>query len=106
MGNRALYLNGASSEAALGVRAGYFLQWAIVRWLRETVARRWYDLHGTMSTPGVRQFKKGLAGPKVPEITMHEYEACESPLRRGLVAAGARLSELNRKPVHRRSGRV
>lgn len=88
IGDRAFYLNGASGEAALPVRGGYRLQWEVVRWLREATRCRWYDLYGAMSSAGVRQFKRGLVGPHAEEITVPEFEACESALAK-LVANSA-----------------
>ena len=41
IGNRAFYLHGASGDAGLEVRAGYFLQWMIVRWLKDRGRCRW-----------------------------------------------------------------
>lgn len=96
IGKCAFYLNGASGDAALDVRAGYFLQWAIVRWLKEDGRCRWYDLYGALSSPGVRQFKRGLVGANAPEIPMSEFEACESRLFASVVGAGLRLYEAHR----------
>jgi lipid II:glycine glycyltransferase (peptidoglycan interpeptide bridge formation enzyme) len=96
IGNCAIYLNGANGDAGLEVRAGYFLQWAIIRWLKEQGVCRWYDLHGVLSSPGVRQFKKGLVGAKAQAIPMNEFEACESRLLASFVEAGVRLHEAQR----------
>lgn len=97
IGNRAFYLNAASGSSALEVRAGYFLQWAIVRWLKEKGLCRWYDLYGAMSSPGVRQFKRGLVGARAPEIAVEEFEACESRLAAFVVRSGSLLNERYRK---------
>jgi hypothetical protein len=97
LGNRAVSLNTATGDAALEMRAGYFLQWTIVRWLKETGRCRWYDVFVGNSTPGVRQFKRGLVGAKAPEIAPGELEACEHRLTALLIEAGIRLRELHRK---------
>ena len=97
IGNRAFYLNAATAASALEVRAGYFLQWAIVRWLKDNARCRWYDLHGAMSSPGVRQFKKGLVGARAPEIAVQEFEACGSHLAAFVVRSGSRLNERYRR---------
>jgi hypothetical protein len=97
LGNRAFTLNAATGDAALAVRAGYFLQWSIVRWLREQGRYRWYDLNDSRSSPGVRQFKRGLVGVRAPEIAMSELEACGQRLPALTVAAAIRLHELHRK---------
>jgi len=62
-GDTAFYLFGASDDAALGLRAGYALQWWIVAWLSQSTVR-WYDLGGEAFEPGLRQFKKGLSGKR------------------------------------------
>jgi len=61
-GDRAVYLYGATSEQALPLRAGYFMHWHIIRWLRDNTAARWYDLGGTDGFLGLHQFKKGMVG--------------------------------------------
>lgn len=91
IGNKAFYLNGATGNAGLQVRGGYFLQWEIVRWLKERTECHWYDLYGAMSSPGVRQFKKGLVGAKACEIDIPEFEACEAPLVSVVVRNGVKL---------------
>lgn len=63
-GDRAVYLYGATSAAALELRAGYFLHWHIIRWLRDNTAARWYDLGGTDGFQGLHQFKKGMVGER------------------------------------------
>jgi hypothetical protein len=97
LGNRAVSLNIATGDAALVVRAGYFLQWTIVRWLKETGRCRWYDVFVGNSTPGVRQFKRGLVGAKALEIAPAELEACEHRLTALMIEVGIRLRELRRK---------
>lgn len=63
-GDRAVYLYGATSAAALYLRAGYFLHWHIIRWLRDNTQARWYDLGGTDGFQGLHQFKKGMVGER------------------------------------------
>ncbi|MDB5539923.1 MAG: family N-acetyltransferase [Devosia sp.] len=63
-GDRAVYLYGATSAAALELRAGYFLHWHIIRWLRDNTEARWYDLGGTDGFQGLHQFKKGMVGER------------------------------------------
>lgn len=105
IGDRAFYLNGASGDAALEVRGGHFLQWAIVRWLKEDGRCRWYDLYGAASSPGVRQFKRGLVGAKAPEIPMHEFEASGGYLSAWVVGGGRRFYQA-RDRVQTRWGRL
>lgn len=61
-GNRAVYLYGATNDKALPLRAGYFMHWHIIRWLRDNTAADWYDLGGTDGFQGLHQFKKGMVG--------------------------------------------
>jgi CelD/BcsL family acetyltransferase involved in cellulose biosynthesis len=61
-GERAVYLYGATLDSALPLRAGYFLHWNIIRWLRDHTGAQWYDLGGTDGYAGLHQFKKGMVG--------------------------------------------
>jgi hypothetical protein len=73
VGDMAFYVLGATSDAALELKAGYALQWWIVRWLSAQNVR-WYELGGT-GDPGIRQFKKGLIGKRGTILHMAgEYE--------------------------------
>ena len=61
-GDTAVYLFGATNDNALPLRAGYFLHWNIIRWLRDHTSAKWYDLGGTDGFQGLHQFKKGMVG--------------------------------------------
>ena len=61
-GDTAVYLYGATNDRALPLRAGYFLHWNIIRWLRDNTKATWYDLGGTDGFQGLHQFKKGMVG--------------------------------------------
>ncbi|MCB9994208.1 MAG: peptidoglycan bridge formation glycyltransferase FemA/FemB family protein [Hyphomicrobiaceae bacterium] len=61
-GDTAVYLYGATLDRALPLRAGYFLHWHIIRWLRDHTHASWYDLGGTDGFQGLHQFKKGMVG--------------------------------------------
>ncbi|MEO6012060.1 MAG: peptidoglycan bridge formation glycyltransferase FemA/FemB family protein [Devosia sp.] len=61
-GDRAVYLYGATTDSALPLRAGYFMHWHIIRWLRDNTPAKWYDLGGTDGFHGLHQFKKGMVG--------------------------------------------
>ncbi len=63
-GDHAVYLFGATNERALPLRAGYFLHWHIIRWLRDHTPANWYDLGGTDGFHGLHQFKKGMVGAR------------------------------------------
>ncbi len=61
-GDTAVYLYGATNGQALPLRAGYFLHWHIICWLRDNTEAKWYDLGGTDGFQGLHQFKKGMVG--------------------------------------------
>jgi hypothetical protein len=61
-GDRAVYLYGATNHKALPLRAGYFMHWHVIRWLRDNTTATWYDLGGTDGFQGLHQFKKGMVG--------------------------------------------
>jgi GNAT acetyltransferase-like protein len=84
-GDTAFYLFGASTDAALPLRAGYALHWWIVSWAADRGAR-WYDLGGEAMSEGLRQFKKGLVGKRGAVLTMRgEFDRWTS--RRGRLVA-------------------
>lgn len=61
-GDTATYLYGATNDDALKLRAGYFLHWHIIGWLRERSRAERYDLGGTDGFHGLHQFKSGMVG--------------------------------------------
>lgn len=70
MGDSAIYLLGATSDAGLNAKGAYLLQWTMMRLLKENGVR-FYDLGGIdpEANPGVYHFKKGLAGADVYQLT-------------------------------------
>ena len=92
-GQRAVYLYGATVAKALDLRAGYFLQWHILRWLRDNTAAEWYDLGGTDGFHGLHQFKKGMVGSAGlirPIPPTANYAAYRLPFMLGEAAFAAR----------------
>jgi hypothetical protein len=69
MGDSAIYLLGATSDAGLNAKGAYLLQWTMIQWLKEN-GIRWYDLGGINpeANPGVYTFKKGMSGVDVCQI--------------------------------------
>ena len=61
-GDTACYLYGATDDAALDLRAGYFMHWHTIRWLRDNTRATLYDLGGTDGFAGLHQFKSGMVG--------------------------------------------
>ena len=92
-GRSATYLYGATSDAALPLRAGYFMQWHIIRWLRENTKAELYDLGGTDGFQGLHQFKKGLVGTDgliTPVPPIYSYASNPVALVLGTAAYAAR----------------
>jgi hypothetical protein len=92
-GDTAVYLFGATNDRALPLRAGYFLHWHIIRWLRDNTKAEWYDLGGTDGFQGLHQFKKGMLGSagvisEVPAVA--NYAAYRLPMLLGTGAFAAR----------------
>jgi len=87
MGNSAIYLLGATSDAGLHTKGAYLLQWSVIQWLKENGVR-WYDLGGIdpEGNPGVFSFKKGLSGLDVCQI--NPLAASESAVSSAIVKAG------------------
>lgn len=88
-GDRAVYLYGATNDRALPLRAGYFMHWHIIRWLRDNTRAQWYDLGGTDGFQGLHQFKKGMVGDVgviTPVPPVANFAAYRLPF---LVGAGA-----------------
>ena len=95
MGNGAIYLLGATSDAGLNSRGAYLLQWTLICWLKER-GIRWYDLGGIdpEGNPGVHHFKKGLSGADICQID--PLVASFSPVSSGMVKAGMAIKRMLR----------
>jgi len=92
-GDTAVYLYGATNDQALPLRAGYFLHWHIIRWLRDNTKATWYDLGGTDGFQGLHQFKKGMVGDEgviSPVPPMANYTSRLLPFLLGTLAFAAR----------------
>ncbi len=92
-GECAAYLYGATNKKALGLRAGYFLQYNIIRWLRDNSCAKFYDLGGTDGYQGLHQFKKGMVGKRgiiIPTPPVMNYSSYFFPFLAGRLAFFAR----------------
>lgn len=87
IGDSAIYLLGATSDAGLNSKGAYLLQWTAICWLKERGIRS-YDLGGIdpEENPGVYHFKKGLSGADVCQIS--QFAASDSAVSSGMVKAG------------------
>ncbi|ODT69030.1 MAG: hypothetical protein ABS75_18430 [Pelagibacterium sp. SCN 63-23] len=101
-GERAVYLYGATNERALPLRAGYFLHWHVIRWLRDNTRARWYDLGGTDGFHGLHQFKKGMVGEAgrirpVPPVANYASRPLAHVLGTGAFATRDLLHKVRRR---------
>jgi hypothetical protein len=62
IGDRGIYLMGATNSVGLREKASYLLQWKMIEWMMQKKVK-WYDLGGANSkrNPGVYHFKAGLS---------------------------------------------
>jgi lipid II:glycine glycyltransferase (peptidoglycan interpeptide bridge formation enzyme) len=86
MGDSAIYLLGATSNAGLNSKGAYLLQWTLICWLKERGIKS-YDLGGIdpEENPGVYHFKKGLSGVDICQI--EPFVASDSTVSSGMVKA-------------------
>lgn len=101
-GDRAVYLYGATNDQALPLRAGYFMHWHIIGWLRDHTRASWYDLGGTDGFQGLHQFKKGMVGDAglirpVPPVANYASRPLAYLLGAGAFAAREAYNELRRR---------
>jgi hypothetical protein len=100
-GDRAVYLYGATNDKALPLRAGYFLHWHVIRWLRDNTPATWYDLGGTDGFQGLHQFKKGMVGEAgvirpVPPVANYASKPLAYMLGTGAFAARDAVYQVRR----------
>lgn len=87
MGDSAIYLLGATSDAGLNSKGAYFLHWTMISLLKEQGIRK-YDLGGIdpEGNPGVYYFKRGFSG--VDTCQINPFAASKSAVSSGMVKAG------------------
>ena len=87
MGDSAIYLLGATSDAGLNSKGAYLLQWTLICWLKKCGIKS-YDLGGINpeGNSGVYHFKKGLSGVDICQIS--PFAASDSAFSGGMVKAG------------------
>jgi lipid II:glycine glycyltransferase (peptidoglycan interpeptide bridge formation enzyme) len=73
IGDRGIYLLGATGEAGMKQKSAYLSQWKMILWLCERGCR-WYDLGGIdpENNPGVYHFKVGMSSVDVSHIGQYE----------------------------------
>ena len=92
MGDRGIYLFGATGEAGLKNQASYLVQWRAIEWLKARGCVE-YDLHGInpSTNPGVYTFKTGLCGRNGEEVEMPPAFDAYAGLRGSLAVRAADL---------------
>lgn len=87
-GERAAYLFGATTDRALPLKAGYFMQWEIVKLLTAMPKVRWYDLGaGSSKTCSLHQFKRGMVGKAGVVADMAPYYTYAPTIRAALAGS-------------------
>lgn len=90
VGERGIYLFGATAEEGLTSNGSYLVQWQAIQWLKEMGCRE-YDLNGVNAeeNPTTYHFKSRLAGRNGREVAgLGTFDACTSTTRRATVAFG------------------
>ena len=106
MGDRGVFVFGATGSSGMRNKASYLLQWRVIEWLRERQCTI-YDLHGSNAetNPGVHAFKMGLCGKNGGEVEMvGRFEAGDGIRARFLMTAAERANDASKrlKTIYRR----
>jgi lipid II:glycine glycyltransferase (peptidoglycan interpeptide bridge formation enzyme) len=96
MGDSAIYLLGATDDEGLKSQGAYFLQWTMIKWLKERGVR-WYDLGGIdpERNPGVYSFKRGFSGADLTQI--NPLVACSSIVSSSIVRTSLAMQSAIRR---------
>jgi lipid II:glycine glycyltransferase (peptidoglycan interpeptide bridge formation enzyme) len=95
IGDTAIYLYGATSNAGLKSRGSYLLHWRLIEWLKESGIAT-YDLHGInpAMNPGTYKFKADLCGGNGQDVHfLGQFDSCTSLFSHGCVTLGDRLRQ-------------
>jgi lipid II:glycine glycyltransferase (peptidoglycan interpeptide bridge formation enzyme) len=82
MGDRGIYLIGATATEGLRFSGSFLVQWKIIQWLKEQGCK-WYDLCGIdpVKNPGGYHFKTGLAGKSGKDVwQLGQFDVCKNIL--------------------------
>jgi hypothetical protein len=96
MGNRGIYLFGATNPLGLANKGSYLLQWRIIQWLK-AAGCACYDLNGIdpVRNPGTYRFKAGIAGTAGRDVAfLGRYDSYSKLRARFLSAWADRLLRL------------
>jgi lipid II:glycine glycyltransferase (peptidoglycan interpeptide bridge formation enzyme) len=98
IGDTAIYLYGATSDAGLKSRGSYLLHWRLIERLKAAGIAT-YDLHGINpeANPGTYKFKADLCGSNGQDLHfLGQFDTCTSRFSHGCVALGDRLRQVAR----------
>lgn len=92
MGDSAIYLLGATSDAGLKAKGSYLLHWKLIQSLKENCVK-FYDLGGIdpEGNPGVYHFKRGFSGSDVTQLV--PFVKCGSVLSSALIRTSLALHD-------------
>lgn len=105
MGNSAIYLLGATSDAGMKLKGSYLLHWHLITLLKRS-GIRYYNLGGINpeKNPGVYHFKAGFSGEDV--LYMPPLVACDNLLSKGFAKAGRLARGELKKSLNRMLSRM
>ena len=98
IGDTAIYLYGATSNAGLKSRGSYLLHWKLIEWLKEKGIAT-YDLHGInpATNPGTYKFKADLCGSNGQDVQfLGQFDTHTSVLSHSCVSVGDGLRHMMR----------
>ncbi|MGI9351687.1 MAG: lipid II:glycine glycyltransferase FemX [Rhizobiaceae bacterium] len=106
-GEQAVYLYGATNKEALRLKAGYFMQWEILRFLSGLSHIKWYALGGgTADNCSLHQFKRGLVGKNGVISSVPSYQHLADSASTELIGKAAVSLQLTKgriqKSIHDR----
>lgn len=111
VGNTAVYLFGATSNAGLKLRGAYLLHWKLIEWLKENNVA-YYDLNGIdpVVNPGTYKFKADLCGNNGKDVCfLGRFDSSTNVFSQACVACGDSLRMVYgalKKKAADRSGRL
>jgi lipid II:glycine glycyltransferase (peptidoglycan interpeptide bridge formation enzyme) len=98
IGDTAIYLYGATSNAGLKSRGSYLLHWRAIEWLKG-IGIATYDLHGInpVTNPGTYKFKADLCGSSGQDVHfLGQFDTHASLLSHSCVSLGEWLRRMAR----------
>lgn len=98
IGNTAVYLFGATSNAGLKLRGAYLLHWKLIEWLKENNVT-YYDLNGIdpVLNPGTYKFKADLCGDNGKDVCfLGRFDSSTNLFSHACVACGDKFRMIYR----------